>query len=182
MSGSVSFCVITSGIVRILSMFAVWLATLRPRTIGQVLTLKGLRRFLAYYTVMPGKSASEWRVLARLAPYLSQHRGRLAMGFLAILFSNAFQMLGPLVMGKAVDSLYASVTQTRLLQYAGILVGLTLLEGICRFSSRWWLIGASRDMEYALRRDVILHLESLPMSFYQRNKTGELMSRATNDL
>ncbi len=37
-------------------------------------------------------------------------------------------------------------------------------------------------MEYSLRRDVFGHLESLPMSFYQRNKTGELMSRATNDL
>ena len=37
-------------------------------------------------------------------------------------------------------------------------------------------------MEYALRTDVFTHLESLPMSFYQRNKTGELMSRATNDL
>ena len=66
--------------------------------------------------------------------------------------------------------------------YAGILVGLTLLEGVCRFGSRWWFIGASRDMEYALRTDVFTHLESLPMSFYQRNKTGELMSRVTNDL
>ena len=37
-------------------------------------------------------------------------------------------------------------------------------------------------MEYALRTDVFAHLESLPMSFYQRNKTGELMSRVTNDL
>src|SRR6476659_7446004 len=143
MSGSVSFCVITVGIVRILSMCAVLLATLRPRTLGQVLTLNGLRRFLAYYTVMPGKTASEWRVLSRLAPYLSQHRGRLAAGFVAILFSNDFQMMGPWIMGKAVDNLYASVTQTRLLQYAGILVGLTLLEGIFRFASRWWLIGAS---------------------------------------
>lgn len=85
-------------------------------------------------------------------------------------------------MGKAVDSLYASVTRRQLLDYAGILIGLSLLEGLCRFVSRWWLIGASRDMEYGLRSDVFNHLETLPMSFYQRNKTGELMSRATNDL
>ena len=85
-------------------------------------------------------------------------------------------------MGRAVDGLYASITQRQLLQYAGILVALTLLEGVCRFGSRWWFIGASRDMEYALRTDVFTHLESLPMSFYQRNKTGELMSRVTNDL
>jgi ATP-binding cassette, subfamily B, multidrug efflux pump len=131
---------------------------------------------------MPVESSSKWRVLSRLYPYLRQHRGRLAVGFLAIILSNAFQMMGPWVMGRAVDSLYVSVTQPQLLQYAGILIGLTLLEGIFRFASRWWFIGASRDMEYALRTDVFTHLESLPMSFYQRNKTGELMSRATNDL
>ena len=131
---------------------------------------------------MPVNTPSKWRVLSRLYPYLRRHRGRLAIGFVAILFSNAFQMMGPWVMGLAVDSLYVSVTQRQLLQYGGILVGLTVLEGVCRFASRWWLIGASRDMEYSLRRDVFDHLESLPMSFYQRNKTGELMSRATNDL
>jgi ATP-binding cassette subfamily B multidrug efflux pump len=131
---------------------------------------------------MSGKSPSKWRVLSRLYPYLSRHRGRFALGFFAIVLSNAFQMMGPWVMGRAVDGLYASITQRQLLQYAGILVALTLLEGVCRFGSRWWFIGASRDMEYALRTDVFTHLESLPMSFYQRNKTGELMSRVTNDL
>jgi ATP-binding cassette, subfamily B, multidrug efflux pump len=131
---------------------------------------------------MSGKSTAKWRVLSRLYPYLSRHRGRFAIGFFAIVLSNAFQMMGPWVMGRAVDALYVSVTQRQLLQYAGILVALTLLEGVCRFGSRWWFIGASRDMEYALRTDVFTHLESLPMSFYQRNKTGELMSRVTNDL
>lgn len=131
---------------------------------------------------MPVNDPSKWRVLARLSPYLKRHRGRLAAGFVAIVLSNAFQMMGPWVMGRAVDSLYESVTRNQLLYYAGILVGLTLLEGACRFGSRWWFIGASRDMEYALRSDVFRHLETLPMAFYHRNKTGELMSRATNDL
>jgi ATP-binding cassette subfamily B protein len=126
--------------------------------------------------------SSKWDSLSRLYPYLYAHRGRLALGFIAIVLSNAFQMLGPRVMGEAVDSLYTSVTQRKLFTYAAILIALTLLEGIFRFASRWWLIGASRDMEYSLRTDVFTHLESLPMAFYQRNKTGELMSRATNDL
>jgi len=126
--------------------------------------------------------SSKWHSLSRLYPYLYAHRGRLALGFIAIVLSNGFQMLGPRVMGAAVDSLSAAVSQTKLVTYASILVGLTVLEGVFRFASRWWLIGASRDMEYSLRMDVFTHLESLPMAFYQRNKTGELMSRATNDL
>jgi len=104
------------------------------------------------------------------------------MGCVAVVLSNSFQMTGPWVMGRAVDSLYVSVTRAQLFQYAAILVGITLMEGVCRFASRWWFIGASRDMEYRLRADVLEHLQALPMSFYQRNKTGELMSRATNDL
>src|SRR6185503_2762138 len=104
---------------------------------------------------MPGRDVSKWGVLSRLYPYLKNHRGRLAAGFVAIILSNSFQMMGPWIMGQAVDSLFAS---------------------------RWWFIGASRDMEYSLRSDVLTHLEALPVSFYQRNKTGELMSRATNDL
>ena len=125
---------------------------------------------------------SKWSSLSRLYPYLSVHRRRLALGFAAIVLSNAFQMLGPWVMGQAVDSFSGTVTRRILLGYAAVLVGLTLLEGVFRFASRWWLIGASRDMEYSLRRDVFTHLEALSLAFYQRNKTGDLMSRATNDL
>ena len=47
---------------------------------------------------------------------------------------------------------------------------------------RWVLIGVSRDIEFQLRNDIFAHLERLPMRFYQRNRTGDLISRATNDL
>ena len=131
---------------------------------------------------MPASPLSQWRSFSRLYPYLREHRGRLALGFVALVVANAFQMMGPWVMGRAVDSLYSSVTRTQLFYYAAALIGITILEGSCRFISRWWFIGASRDMEYRLRSDVLTHLQALPMSFYQKNKTGELMSRATNDL
>jgi ATP-binding cassette subfamily B protein len=104
------------------------------------------------------------------------------MGFGSIVLTNVFLMAGPRVMGQAVDSLSLAVTQSKLLYFSGVLVGLTLVEGIFRFSSRWLFIGVSRDIEYGLRGKVFEHLESLPMAFYQRNKTGELISRATNDL
>lgn len=120
--------------------------------------------------------------LSRLFPYLQRHWRRLLLGFVSIILTNAFLMAGPKVMGRAVDSLSESVTQERLLYYAALLVGLTLVEGIFRFSSRWLFIGVSRDIEYALRGDVLAHLARLPMVFYRSNRTGELMSRATNDL
>src|SRR3954464_15891153 len=47
---------------------------------------------------------------------------------------------------------------------------------------RWKMIGISREIEFDLRNDLFTHLESLPYSYYQRNRTGDIMARATNDL
>src|SRR5437764_12344282 len=44
------------------------------------------------------------------------------------------------------------------------------------------LIGASRHIEYDMRNDFFAHLEKLPLSYFQTHRTGDLMSRATNDL
>ena len=88
----------------------------------------------------------------------------------------------PRVMGFAVDSLQESVTREKLGYWSLLILGLALCEGIFRFFMRRLIIGVSRDVEYLMRNDVFRHLEMLPMSFFQKNKTGDLMSRTTNDL
>jgi ATP-binding cassette, subfamily B, multidrug efflux pump len=125
---------------------------------------------------------TKWQTLSRLYPHLRRHRIRLLFGFISIVLTNAFLMMGPKVMGEAVNSLSEAVTRSTLLYFAGVLIGLTLAEGIFRFSSRWLFIGVSRNIEYALRGELFARLEALPLAFYHKNKTGELMSRATNDL
>jgi ATP-binding cassette subfamily B protein len=131
---------------------------------------------------MASDNPQKWRVLSRLLPYLRQNTARLALGFISIVLTNALLVASPWVIKYAVDELSVSVTREKLLYYAGLLVGITFLEGCFRFAMRWLLIGVSRSIEYDLRNDLFRHLETLPMSFYQRNKTGDLMSRATNDL
>src|SRR5204863_6466496 len=117
-----------------------------------------------------------------LKAYLRPHRGRLAAGFLCIVLTNFFLLTAPLVMGYAVDRLKESVTREKLAYYGALIIGLAICEGIFRFFMRRLIIGVSRDIEYAMRNDLFSHLETLPMSFYQKNKTGDLMSRVTNDL
>ena len=65
---------------------------------------------------------------------------------------------------------------------AVLLLGLALVGGLFRFLMRKVLIGASRELEYDLRNDFFAHLERLPLSYFQQHRTGDLMSRATNDL
>src|SRR5215510_11065214 len=124
----------------------------------------------------------KWNNLSRLTPYLHRHRGRLTAGFISILLTNFFLLATPRVMGYAVDRLTESVTRQKLATYAAVIVCLAICEGIFRFFMRRLIIGVSRDIEYAIRNDLFRHLEILPTSFYQKNKTGDLMSRATNDL
>jgi ATP-binding cassette subfamily B multidrug efflux pump len=131
---------------------------------------------------MAGVDTHKWRVLKGLRGYLYPHRGRIAAGFICVILTNLFLLSMPRVMGYAIDSLKESVTREKLALYAGLIVGLAACEGVFRFLMRRLIIGVSRDVEYSMRNDLFRHLEALPMSFYQRNKTGDLMSRATNDL
>ena len=126
---------------------------------------------------------SKWAVLARLMVHIRQHKPRLALGLLCIICTNVFLLATPWVTGKyAVDGLQESITRQKLAYYAALIIGLTILQGVFRFFTRMLIIGVSRDVEYTLRNELFQHLESLSLSFYQKNKTGELMSRATNDL
>ena len=63
-----------------------------------------------------------------------------------------------------------------------LLVGVVVVKGVFSFASRWILIGISRDIEYDLRNDLLARLLRMEPEYYVRNRTGELMSRCTNDL
>jgi ATP-binding cassette, subfamily B, multidrug efflux pump len=90
--------------------------------------------------------------------------------------------VSPLVLQYAIDDLSTGVTRTKLAFYAGMLLLIAGLAGYFRYQMRRIIISASRGVEYDLRNDFFAHLERLPMSFFQQNRTGDLMSRATNDL
>src|SRR5271157_5323865 len=66
--------------------------------------------------------------------------------------------------------------------YCLILIACIALKGLLSFATRWILIGISRDIEFDIRSDLLDRLLILEPEFYVRNRTGELMSRATNDL
>ena len=90
--------------------------------------------------------------------------------------------VSPRVLQYAIDDLYIGVTRQKLAVYAGLLLLIAGVAGYFRYRMRRIIIGASREFEYDLRNDFFAHLERLPLSFFQENRTGDLMSRATNDL
>jgi ATP-binding cassette, subfamily B, multidrug efflux pump len=121
--------------------------------------------------------------LRPLFPYLTKYRLTLFWGGVTVLFNNGLWVLSPQVVRRAVDDLNLyGVTRHKILVYALLLVGLALSKGLFQFLTRWLVIGVSREIEYDLRNDIFRHLESLSYSHYQKNRTGDIMARATNDL
>jgi ATP-binding cassette, subfamily B, multidrug efflux pump len=120
-----------------------------------------------------------WR---RLWPYAARYRRSFLLGSACIVAATAFQMLSPWVLKLAVDDLTVGVTRGKLAYYAGLLLALTSVGGVFRFLMRRIIIGISRHIEYDLRNDFFRHLQRFPAGFFQATRTGDLMSRATNDL
>ena len=118
----------------------------------------------------------------RLLPYVARYRARFAAGAVFLLLATAIQLVSPWVLKLAVDDLTAGVTRGKLGLYAGALIGIAALGGVCRFRMRRIIIGASRLIEYDLRGHFFARLQRLDLAYFQRNRTGDLMSRATNDL
>jgi ATP-binding cassette subfamily B multidrug efflux pump len=121
--------------------------------------------------------------LKPLWPYLNKYRVTLWLGAITVLFNNGLWVLSPQVIRRAVDDMnHHGISQHKILIYSLLLVLLALGKGIFQFLTRWLVIGVSREIEYDLRNDMFRHLESLSYSYYQKNRTGDIMARATNDL
>lgn len=120
--------------------------------------------------------------LRRLLDYFARFRTSLILGALCVIGSAAFSLLKPLIIGSAVDTLNGNFTRATLVRYGLMLIGAAVVEGLFLFLQRWILIGTSRRIEYDMRNDFYGHLQRLPLDFYQGQRTGDLMSRATNDL
>jgi ATP-binding cassette, subfamily B, multidrug efflux pump len=120
--------------------------------------------------------------LRPLVPYLKRYRRGLIWGALCVLLTNAIAVQFPQVLRQATNDLNSGVTSQKLLKYALYIIAVFLAKGIFQFLTRYIVIGISRDIEFDLRNDLFAHLERLSYSYYQRNRTGDIMARATNDL
>lgn len=91
-------------------------------------------------------------------------------------------MFSPWILKYVVDGLRESLNKGKLPYYAALILGLSVIEGFFRFWMRRILIGMSREVEYDLRNDFLAHVQKMSLSFLQSRSTGDIMSRATNDL
>jgi ATP-binding cassette subfamily B multidrug efflux pump len=118
----------------------------------------------------------------RLLSYVVRYQRDFVIGLLCVIVTRGVTLASPLVLRYAIDDLTTGVTRAKLLEYGAMLLAIGLVAGLFLFLQRRILIGASRHIEYDMRNDFFAHLETLPLSYFQQHRTGDLMSRATNDL
>ena len=127
------------------------------------------------------------RDLKPLIRYMVRYRWGYLWGTLALIGNNAAGIAFPLLVGLAIGELNhvssnPAALRHKTLFYAGLIVGNALVKGVFLYASRWILIGISREIEFDLRNDLFRQLERQDAAYYQKNRTGDIMARLTNDL
>lgn len=122
------------------------------------------------------------RNFIRLKKYVLDYRRQITVGLVFLLLTNTVSLIAPMLLKYAVDSLKGPAEPGLLLKYAALIFGVTIIQGICRYFMRLTLIGASRRIEYDFRNDILAHLQRLPRAYFISARTGDIMSRLTNDL
>jgi ATP-binding cassette subfamily B multidrug efflux pump len=122
---------------------------------------------------MPG------RLLAR---HVRPYRWRYLAGFACLLLSSALALAIPWTVKAAIEGLQAGPDRRALLGHVLLILALAAAHGVVRLGSRFAILGAGQRVEADLRGTLFGHLERLDQAFYQSHRTGDLMSRASNDL
>jgi ATP-binding cassette subfamily B multidrug efflux pump len=120
--------------------------------------------------------------MGRLKSYAWRYWRRYLLGGLCSLATATLVMWIPWWIRDAIGIIERGGSIRDVTFYA-VLIGLSaVLQGLVRTCSRALIFNAGRDVEYDLRNDLFAHLEKLPLSFYHRQRTGDLMSRVINDI
>ena len=115
--------------------------------------------------------------------FLKENIHKYILGIIVLIIVDILQLVMPKILGNITDLLIANrLTRAILYKYIGIILIVALGIALCRFSWRLLIIGTSRKMEYWLRNKFFSHLELLSLTFFNNNKTGDLMAHATSDI
>jgi len=119
--------------------------------------------------------------MRRLFGYMRRFAWRYAFGIFCTFVTATLAMIVPYLLGRGIDAIQRHHYE-RLPHIAATICGAALLMGIARWCSRFTIFNVGRDVEYEMRKDLFERLTWLGGDFYERFKTGDLMSRMINDL
>ncbi|MBB5322968.1 ATP-binding cassette subfamily B protein [Anoxybacillus tepidamans] len=122
------------------------------------------------------------QTLKRIWRFLSGQKGRLAVVIWMVMISSCLSLLGPYVVGKAVDTYIVTKQTEGFVSLVATLLFIYLALSLSTFLQNYWMIGIAQKTIYSIRTQLFRQFHQLPISFFDQRKSGELMSRLTNDI
>ena len=131
------------------------------------------------------------RALQYLNKYLKKYFLKLLMGIVITIISRVFSLFAPRLIGESLTAVEnylvnhqgdLAVLKSLLLNNILIIIGATLLSGFFTFLMRQTIINVSRYIEFDLKNEIFSHYQRLTQRFYKNNRTGDLMSRISEDV
>ncbi|WP_348646616.1 ABC transporter ATP-binding protein [Halobacillus sp. Cin3] len=132
---------------------------------------------------MSGQKADQFgSTLRRIWSYMSGHKWAFFLVITAIVLSAGLSLLGPYLLGRTVDTVIESPGRGQLLIMLGLLFGVYLLHSVFLWLQNYWMIGIAQEAVQGMRDQLFVHVQQLPVLYFQTMPQGELMSRLTNDI
>lgn len=135
------------------------------------------------------------KALLHLNKYFWNYRYRLILGLIFIFISNVFGLYPPIFIGEVFniisdalneksysDPQVQGLIKNQLSYYVFLVLAFAMCKGLFMFFMRQTIIVMSRMIEYDLKNEIYDHYQRLSLSFYKRNKTGDLMNRISEDV
>lgn len=129
---------------------------------------------------------------ARLFRYLKPYYWSLLVVVIFSIASTIFAIIGPKILSKATDKLIAGISAkiqntggidfTYINKILLLLLGLYLLSMLFNYVQSWITSGISQKVAYSLRKDIAEKIDRLPLSFFDKHASGDILSRITNDV
>src|SRR5699024_2321778 len=138
---------------------------------------------LDHVHINPKKRAKNTKgTVKRIWSYLAREKGKLSLVILMVLISSAMALLGPYMVGMAIDDFIVTKESSGLGLLLLWLIIIYLAHSISVFMQNYWMVGIAQNTVYALRSDLFHQFHRLPISYFDKRQHGELMSRITNDI
>ncbi|WP_339210410.1 ABC transporter ATP-binding protein [Aeribacillus sp. FSL K6-8210] len=125
----------------------------------------------------------DWKgTLKRIWGYMSDQKVLFFFVLLMVFISTVLTILGPFLVGKGIDIYIVEKSGNHFFFFFAVLVLIYALHSLSIWLQNIWMIKVAQNTVYKMRSDLFRQFHLLPISFFDQKKTGELMSRMTNDV
>ena len=134
---------------------------------------------------IPEKPRQTRKTLIRLWGYLFEHKLMLLTAFILTIISNLLALLGPTLCGSAIDAIgtkAGAVDFNKVIFYCILMIVFYIVSSVLSYALSVLMIHFSQRIVFRMRQDVFDHLSELPVGYFDRHQTGDIVSRISYDI